>query len=148
NTNLPANALTATVAGGTTVSLSNAAGTDGFGNEIETLTLGGAAAGTVTPVFAGVASTLPLTFNPGSTPTATDVLNSLNTIPALAGNVLVFGANGGPVFTIIFVNGLGKANVAQLTTTTTNGTTATPATLTDGFGSLADVILATNPGTL
>src|SRR5581483_10706907 len=129
NTNVPQ--MTFTVAGGTTATPATVA--DGVGNETQTITLGGTSGGTFTPAFATVPSTLPLTFTPGSSPLASDVLNSLNTIPALNGNVMVFGAPGGP-FTVIFNNLLGTANVPQLTFSTTGGTTATPATTAEGFG--------------
>src|SRR5439155_19264971 len=76
----------------------------------------------------------PLTFITGGAPTAAVVLNSLSAIPGLAGNVAVFGANGGAQFLIVFINALANANVPQMTTTTTGGTTATPATVTDGYG--------------
>src|SRR5206468_2822830 len=102
-------------------------------NETQTITLGGTSGGTFTPVFAGMASTMPLTFTTGSAPLASDVLASLNTIPALNGNVAVFGAPAGP-FTVIFNNALGTANVPQMTFTVTGGTTATPATTAEGFG--------------
>src|SRR5262249_28855788 len=55
--------------------------------------------------------------------TAADVQASLNTIPALNGNVAVTGSAGGP-FTITFVNGLTGVNVPQLTVSSFTGTTA------------------------
>src|SRR5262249_5593454 len=88
---------------------------NGSGNEVQTLTVGGTSAGTFTPVFNGVSGTA-LTFTTGAPPTAADVLASLNAIPGLNGNVTVIGNNAGP-FTIVFNNGLGNANLPQMTTT-------------------------------
>src|SRR5262249_18336508 len=57
----------------------------------------------------------------------------LNLIPALAGNVTVLGAPGGP-FTLVFNNAFANVNVPQMTTTVTRGTTGAFGTVVDGIG--------------
>ena len=51
------------------------------------------------------------------------MLSALNTIPALNGNVLVSGNNGGP-FTIVYSNAFANQSVAPLTVQTVGGVTA------------------------
>ena len=122
NTNLPqftTVGVTATPAVGSVTTVR-----DGSGNELQSLTFGGTSGGTATLSFNGVAGTAAtvLTFTTGSSPTAAQVLASLNSIPALNGNVLVLGATTGP-FTIIFTGALANTNVPQLTTTVTRNST-------------------------
>ena len=110
---------------------------EGIGNEVQTLTLGGTA-GTFTSSFNGIAATAAVTFTPGTAPTSAQLLTHLNTIPALSGNVTVFGPNSGP-FTIVFSRALAGLDVSQLIASTTGGTTATTATTTDGAGYITTV---------
>ena len=98
---------------------------EGTGNEIETLTL--VTGGTFTPLWNTVAAAAALSATTGSSPTADALERNLNTIPALAGNVKVFGPDFGP-FNIIFLNGLALTNVAQMVANVTAPTTATFAT--------------------
>ena len=58
-------------------------------------------------------ATSPLTVVPGVSPTAAQVEANLNTIAALAGNVMVLGPDGGP-FNILFGNALAATNVSQI----------------------------------
>src|SRR5207247_1696320 len=99
-------------------------------NEVQTLTLGGLN-GTFTPAFDGVPVSAAITFTAGSVPTALTLQTSLNTIPALSGNVTVTGANGGP-FQITFNGILAGTNVSTLTATTSTGTSAQFGTLIQG----------------
>ena len=104
-------------------------------NEQQLLALGGTAGGTVTPSLAGVNGS-PLTYQPGVSPTASQMLSSLNAIPGLAGNVLVSGANGG-AFTVTFTGSLAKTNVATITQGgSTGGATLSATTLTEGVAPL------------
>jgi len=129
-------------------------------DEIQTLTLGGGSGGLVTPAFTPLGSTTPIPatqsfqFIPGVSPNAFQVQQTLNTIPALNGNVLVTGNNGGPVFTITFNGALSGQNVNQLTNATgtpTGGgppvTTASYATPTNG-NALAATAIQTNLSTI
>src|SRR5581483_7730723 len=107
---------------------------DGTGNEVQTLTIGGTSGGTVTPMFNGVLATTALTFTTGASPTAAQVLASLNTIPYLNGNVTVVGPAAGP-FLIAFAGSLSGVNVPAIdVSTVTGGTTASVATSSDGVG--------------
>lgn len=110
-------------------------------DEVFVITPGGTAGGTFTPSYLGTASTLPLTFQPGLSPTPALVQQSLETIPALTGNVTVSGAPGGP-FTITFTGALTGVNIAAgaITTTTTGGTTAAVTNPTQGSGITATTI--------
>src|SRR5262249_7686317 len=87
-------------------------------DEVQTLTLSSTVGNSVwTPVFNGVTATQTLFFAANSSPTAGAVQDSLNTIPALNGNVLVTGNNGGP-FTVVFNNALTGQNVNGITAQT------------------------------
>jgi len=102
--------------------------------ELQTVTFGGAAAGTVTLGFLGRNGTPPL---PRTGATVQQVGDHLATIPALVTggvrNFYVFGPVGGP-FAVVFRNDLEGANVPPLTTTVAGGATATVATITNGGG--------------
>lgn len=106
---------------------------DGVGSEVQTLALGGTSGGTFTPAYNGVSATGALNFTTGSSPTAAQVQTNLGTIGGLSGNVTVIGPATGP-FSIIFNNNLAGANVSQLTAAVAGGTTATPATTSNGIG--------------
>ena len=116
--------LTTAVTGGATATAATVQ--DGIGNELQTITLAGTSGGTFTVSFNGVAATWAITFTTGSSPTAAEVLANLNSIAALNGNVTVLGGNAGPFF-VVFKNALASADVPQMTTAVTGGTTATVA---------------------
>src|SRR5439155_25026697 len=78
--------------------------------------------------------------------TAAQLQTNLNSIPALTGNVLVFGADGGP-FTILFTNGQSLVNQNPLSRNLTGSATATVATSSDG-GSTLPTVLNYVPGSL
>ena len=91
-------------------------------NEQQTVTVSQSVTG-FTFNFNGVAATA-LVYAAGTT-TATDVLNNLNTIPALNGNVSVTGPTGGP-YVITFLGALANQDVSPLAITTTTGGGAAP----------------------
>ncbi|MEX2176015.1 MAG: hypothetical protein WD872_16755, partial [Pirellulaceae bacterium] len=82
-------------------------------NEAQSLTLTGSGS-PVTLLFNGSAGTAATRFLDLSSTTAAQVLNHLNSIPALTGNVTVNGNPGGP-FSITFVNALAGTPVSELT---------------------------------
>ena len=82
-------------------------------NETQSLTLGTVTGRTFTLSYNGVNLSSPLTVVPGVSPTAAQVEANLNTIAALAGNVMVLGSDGGP-FNILFGNSLAATNVSQI----------------------------------
>jgi autotransporter-associated beta strand protein/VCBS repeat-containing protein len=86
-------------------------------------------------VISGTPDAFVSTSNDGvipSGPTVAQVLNHLNTIPALNGNVAVTGTTGGP-FNISFTNLLANTNVSRLTHVITGGApTVTIGTATQG----------------
>ncbi len=94
-------------------------------NDFQLLTVGGTDGGTVTLSYSGVAGSAAtkLTKTSGSSPTVQQVLDHLNSIPALNGNVSVTGNTGGP-FTITFDGSL-AGNASLLTATTAASATAT-----------------------
>ncbi|MCY2989559.1 MAG: hypothetical protein NTY19_17040 [Planctomycetota bacterium] len=98
---------------------------DGVGNSVQTMVLGGAPGGKVRLSYNSVPGTAvtTLTYTPGLSPTATDVLAHLNSIPQLNNNVSVVGRAGGP-FTVVFRNALANATVLPLGQMTTDGATA------------------------
>jgi len=105
---------------------------DGTGNEVQTLTVSGTADGFWLSYNGSFG--FPSIDAPYTTLTASDVENTLNTIPALNGNVTVIGADAGP-FTIVFRNALAGANVSQLETLPSGGgATATVGTTAHGGG--------------
>src|SRR5262249_4742173 len=70
-------AMTTAVTGGTTASVATVS--DGVGNELQTITLGGTSGGTFNVSFGAVAATSgALTFTTGSSPTAAQLLAHLN----------------------------------------------------------------------
>src|SRR5262249_13429602 len=84
------------------------------------------------------------TTTPGSTPTAGNVQSSLNTIPALNGNVSVAGPTNG-VYTVTFTNNLFGLNVQPLSVVASGGVTAVAATTRDGgINSATDLLTALN----
>ena len=98
----------------------------GSGNAMQKLSAtAGGGVGTVRLSFNGqsVAAGSELIYSGPAVPTPADVEASLNTIPALSGNVAVIGANGGP-YTIIFRNALAHTNVSALTAATTGAASA------------------------
>ena len=100
-------------------------------NEVQELSFGGTSGGTATPAYDGV-NGLPLTYVPGVSPSATEVQNSLNAIPALAGNILVSGPLGGP-FTVTFTGSLSLTNVSLISQgNSTGGTTLSASAIRDG----------------
>src|SRR5207237_9371849 len=114
------------------------------GNEVQTLTFSGTSGGTATPSYSGVAASGPnatLTFTPGASPTAAQVLASLSSIPALSGNVNVTGAAGGP-FTVTFANGAANRDVNQLTASVAGGAAVSVATTLNGGPATASQIQA------
>lgn len=103
------------------------AGITGSTNEVQTLTLGGAAAGSYTLTYGGVATTTAIPVGAS----AAAVRAALETIPALTGNVTV--ASSGSDYTITFDNSLGNVDmlafadqytggIAAITTTTESQT--------------------------
>jgi hypothetical protein len=104
-------------------------------DEVQTLTVGGAEGGTIHLSYKGVAGTTAtqLKIATGTSPTATDILNHLASIPELSmpGVLQVSGAVGGP-FTITFTGGLSGVDVDEITATTSGGATASIATPTQG----------------
>ena len=129
-------------------------------DEIQTLTLGGRSGGLVTPAYTPLGSTTPIPattpfqFIPGVSPNAFQVQQTLNTIPALNGNVIVTGNNGGPTFTITFIGALSGQDVNPLQNaagTPTGGsptvTTAAYTTPTNG-NALAASAIQTNLNTI
>src|SRR5439155_19291530 len=76
NANVPQ--ITVATGGGTTATPLTLY--DGSGNAVQTLTVGGTSGGSFTPQFAGTSGTA-LTFTTGASPTAAQVLASLNAIP-------------------------------------------------------------------
>src|SRR5262245_44750538 len=112
-------------------------------DEVQTLTVGGTDGGTIQLIYKGVAGSTAtqLKFISGASPTATDVLNHLASIPELStpGVLKVTGSVNGP-FTITFTGGLSGVNVDQLTVATSGGATASVMTTTEGSApSAADV---------
>jgi len=101
--------------------------------EVQLLNLSGTSGGNFTPSFNNVPATFSIQYQTANNPTPGLLQQALETIPALAGNVTVSGANGGP-FTITFKGTLTGQNVAQITnaTTPTGGTTASWTTSTQG----------------
>lgn len=97
--------------------------------------------GTATTTFATVVdggaavvpAALPYATGLVPSPTAVGLQAYLNAIPALANNVTVIGATGGP-FSVVFRNGLGTANLSNsaFTFVTTGGTTASVVSDADG----------------
>ncbi|MCY2986730.1 MAG: pre-peptidase C-terminal domain-containing protein, partial [Planctomycetota bacterium] len=95
---------------------------NGFGNEVQTLTLSGVSGGTVTLSYGWVLGTTPLIYDTiARTPTAAQVLAHLNSIPALNGNVTVLGTAAGP-FTVVFRNILASTNITPLAASGSGGT--------------------------
>ncbi|MFN4257799.1 MAG: autotransporter-associated beta strand repeat-containing protein [Gemmataceae bacterium] len=107
---------------------------DGQSDEIQTISLdGGVTGGTFTINFNG-RTTAPIAFNA----TAAAVQAALQALaPEIGtGNVTVLGGGGANgVYTLIFRNGLGSANVPEVTVDATSliGGGATVATVSDGF---------------
>jgi hypothetical protein len=88
-------------------------GGDASRNEVQELTIGGFVVGsTVTPAFNGVLGT-PLNLDLPLSPS--DVLASLSSIPALAGNLLVSFGPGFGKFNVTFVGGLAGTDVPLIT---------------------------------
>ncbi|MCY2986729.1 MAG: M36 family metallopeptidase [Planctomycetota bacterium] len=110
----------------------------GGANEVQTVALAGLVAGTMTLSYQGSSASFPLSFVPGISPTAAEVLAHLDSIPALTGNVSVLGAPAGP-FTVVFRNALGGANVSALQAATTVGVMSTMATLANFTGGANEV---------
>jgi hypothetical protein len=92
--------------------------------DFQSLTIGGTDAGTITLSYNGVSGSAAtkLTKTTGSSPTAQQVLDHLNSIPDLTGNVSVAGNVGGP-FTITFDGPL-AGSASLLTATLAGGATA------------------------
>src|SRR5262249_15540471 len=95
--------------------LTAAASVSGTVNEVQTVVVG-AAVTAFALTYNGVDSAV-ITVSPTTTGDA--VQAALQAIPALAGNVTVTGAAGGP-YTVTFVNGLGGLNVSALTVNPAN----------------------------
>src|SRR5207244_7504541 len=93
----------------------------------------------ITSSNTGGVTTAVATTTQGVAPTSTDVLNHLNTITGLNGNVAVTGSAGGP-FTITFSNALTGKDQTQLTAAITGGLTTTPATTTNGSAPRASAV--------
>ena len=89
------------------------------------------------PVLTPPTLSVAVTVTPGVTgsPSADQVLQSLNSIPVLTGNVAVIGQNGGP-FKIVIGNGLSGEFAAPLATTVAGGATAT--TSVDAFAQVSN----------
>ena len=94
--------------------------TDGIGNSVQRLNVGGTAGGKLRIVFEGTQGS-ELTVGP--TLSAADVEASLNTISVLTGNVKVIGHDGGP-FLIVFSENLAGRAVPLLDTVVAGGATA------------------------
>ena len=113
---------------------------DGVGNTVFTYSVSGVAGSQ--PAYNGVAGTALLAFAANTTPTAAQVLASLNAIPSLTGNVAVIGPDGGGVaapFTVVFLNNLASRNIPAAALTTAGGTAAwTPVSA--GFGNEIQVV--------
>src|SRR4029453_18397544 len=103
-------------------------------NEVQTLTITGTANSTFTLNFNGTPATGTLAFTGTTPPTAGNVLNHLNTIPALSGKVGVTG-NATGLFTIAYLDSVGGtdiSNTALTRTQVTGTTTVSPAPATNG----------------
>src|SRR5262249_29156214 len=132
NTNLPqftTAGVTGTPAVGSVTTIR-----DGTGNEMQTLTFGGAASGTLIPAFNGGSATITLTNTAGTSPTAAQVQASLVIIPYLTGNVTVIGPVNGP-FLIVFSGSLSGVDVPAIDVSNVGaGGTASVVTNFNGIG--------------
>ena len=138
NTNLALMTAANVALTGGTPAVSIVAGTEGVGNEVQTITLAGTAGGNTAVIFGTVQATNTVTNTPALTQAL--MLAHLNTIPALNGNVTVLGAAGGP-FTLVFNNSLANTNVPQLFTSNAGGLTSVVATIAEGQNELQMITL-------
>ncbi len=99
-------------------------------SEQQTVTLGGSSSGTFTLTFDGhTTAALPFAA------TAAEVADALNALPSIGGvGGQVSVSRSGNVLTITFDGSLAGADQPQLTAAGTDGTTATVATIRDGYG--------------
>jgi hypothetical protein len=116
-------------------------GGDASRNEVQELTLSGSVGATVTPSFGGVLGTalsFDLPLSPGQ------VLASLQSIPALTGNILVSFGNGFGKFNVTFIGGLATTDVPLIAQgASTGGGTLSAETKVDPIA--PDVYAVTGP---
>lgn len=110
---------------------------DGYGNEVQLLTVGGTTGGLVYPSYRSATATIPLVI--GSV-TSDSVTDSLLTIGMLQGTVTAIGGEGGP-FVVVFSGDLGLVDTGALTTSDSGGATSSVSVESAGAGNSAQSIV-------